>query len=71
MLSFKTILFPVDFSERCRGAVHHVRAIATRFQSKVIVLNVRRNSYGLPWRPGLWRVGDGSRGSARRCADSP
>jgi nucleotide-binding universal stress UspA family protein len=48
MLSFKTILFPVDFSERCRGAVHHVRAIATRFQSKVIVLNVVETPTGYP-----------------------
>ena len=34
------ILFPVDFSDRCRGAGRYVEAIAGRFGSKVVMLHV-------------------------------
>jgi nucleotide-binding universal stress UspA family protein len=48
MSSFNTILFPVDFSDRVRAAAHHVQAIATRYQSKLILLNVLENPTGYP-----------------------
>jgi nucleotide-binding universal stress UspA family protein len=48
MLSFKTILFPIDFSERCRGAAHHVQAVAARFGSKVLLLNVLESPANYP-----------------------
>ena len=48
MFSFKTILFPVDFSDRCRGAAHYVAALAGRFGSKVIVLHVIDDRLGQP-----------------------
>lgn len=48
MLSFDTILFPVDFSERCRGAAHYVEAIAGRFNSKLILLHVLETTIGQP-----------------------
>ncbi len=40
MTTFKRILFPVDFSERCRAIVPYVRAMVTRFGSEVTVLHV-------------------------------
>src|SRR5579871_2921564 len=40
MLSIKNILFPVDFSNRCCGAVPFVDAIANRFGSKITLLSV-------------------------------
>jgi nucleotide-binding universal stress UspA family protein len=43
MLNFKTILFPVDFSDRCRAAAHYVRAMATRSGARIILLNVVEN----------------------------
>ena len=48
MLSFGTILFPIDFSDRARNAAHHVQAVAARFQSKLILLNVVENPTGYP-----------------------
>jgi nucleotide-binding universal stress UspA family protein len=36
----KKILFPVDFSERCRGAVGYVEALAGRFDAELILLHV-------------------------------
>jgi nucleotide-binding universal stress UspA family protein len=47
-MTFKTILFPVDFSDRCRGAARYVEALAGRFGSKVILLNVLENVAGRP-----------------------
>jgi len=40
MPSFKRILFPVDFSERCRGAAHYAIALAGRFGSELVLLHV-------------------------------
>jgi nucleotide-binding universal stress UspA family protein len=37
---FKRILFPVDFSERCRGAAHYAIALAGRFGSDLILFHV-------------------------------
>ncbi|HYP08174.1 MAG TPA: universal stress protein [Bryobacteraceae bacterium] len=48
MLSFKTILFPVDFSDRCKGAAHFVQAIASGSGSKVILLNVLETATAYP-----------------------
>jgi len=36
----KKILFPVDFSERCRGAIGYVEAMAGRFDAELILLYV-------------------------------
>jgi nucleotide-binding universal stress UspA family protein len=41
MFGFKRILFPVDFSERSRGAAVYANALAERFNSEVILLHVR------------------------------
>jgi len=38
MTAFKHILFPVDFSERCEGAVPFVEGMARRFNAKVTLL---------------------------------
>ena len=40
MPRFSRILFPVDFSDRCRGAGRYVEAIAGRFGSEVMMLHV-------------------------------
>lgn len=40
MVSFSKILFPVDFSKRCGGAAHAVRAMAMQFQAEVTALHV-------------------------------
>jgi len=40
MITFKRILFPVDFSERCIAAVPSVQAMVKRFGSKLTVLHV-------------------------------
>jgi nucleotide-binding universal stress UspA family protein len=40
MLALKNILFPIDFSERSCGAAPFVQAMASRFGSKVTLLNV-------------------------------
>lgn len=48
MLSFKTILFPVDFSDRCRGAARYVEAFAGRFNSRLILLHVLETTIGQP-----------------------
>lgn len=40
MIPPRRILFPVDFSERCTGAAHVVRAAAKRFHSEVLALHV-------------------------------
>jgi nucleotide-binding universal stress UspA family protein len=36
----KRILFPVDFSPRCRGAASYVEALAGRFEAELILLHV-------------------------------
>jgi nucleotide-binding universal stress UspA family protein len=40
MFPIKTILFPVDFSPRCRGAAAYVEALAGRFEAQIILLHV-------------------------------
>jgi nucleotide-binding universal stress UspA family protein len=40
MLNIKHILFPIDFSNRCCGAVPFVDAIASRFGAKITLLSV-------------------------------
>jgi hypothetical protein len=40
MLAIKHILFPIDFSERCCGAVPFVETLATRFGAKITLLSV-------------------------------
>jgi nucleotide-binding universal stress UspA family protein len=40
MITFKRILFPVDFSERCTAAVPSVQAMVKRFGSELTVLHV-------------------------------
>ena len=47
-LSFKAIVFPVDFSDRCRGAARHVEVIAGHFKSRVILLHVLESTIGQP-----------------------
>jgi nucleotide-binding universal stress UspA family protein len=48
VLSFNTILFPVDFSDRCRGAAHYAEAFAGRFDSRLILLHVLETTIGQP-----------------------
>jgi nucleotide-binding universal stress UspA family protein len=45
---FDKILFPVDFSDRCRGASPYVKAFAERFGSRVILLHVLESTIGQP-----------------------
>ncbi len=40
MFPLKRILFPVDFSERCRGAASYVEALAGRFEAELLLLHV-------------------------------
>src|SRR5580658_7830192 len=40
MFKLKRILFPVDFSERSRGAASYVEALAGRFEAELILLHV-------------------------------
>src|SRR5690348_754718 len=40
MFQLKRILFPVDFSARCRGAAGFVEALAGRFQAELTLLHV-------------------------------
>lgn len=40
MLSVKHILFPIDFSERCCGAVPFVESVAKKFGAKVTLISV-------------------------------
>ena len=40
MIGFQSILFPVDFSERCAAAVPYVQAMVKRFGSQLTVLHV-------------------------------
>jgi nucleotide-binding universal stress UspA family protein len=40
MITFKKILFPVDFSQRCTAAVPSVQAMVRRFDSELTVLHV-------------------------------
>jgi nucleotide-binding universal stress UspA family protein len=40
MLTIKHILFPIDFSDRCCGAIPFVEAMATRFGAKITMMSV-------------------------------
>src|SRR5438477_7742820 len=40
MSSFQRILFPVDFSKQCATAAPYVKAMASSFDSEVILLHV-------------------------------
>jgi nucleotide-binding universal stress UspA family protein len=45
MFQLRQILFPVDFSSRCRGAAAYVQALAGRFEADLILLNVVEATY--------------------------
>jgi nucleotide-binding universal stress UspA family protein len=40
MITFKRILFPVDFSDQCRAVIPCVKAMVERFGSELVVLHV-------------------------------
>ena len=45
MFQLRQILFPVDFSSRCRGAAAYVQALAGRFEAELILLHVMEPAY--------------------------
>ena len=45
MFQLRQILFPVDFSSRCRGAAAYVQALAGRFEADLILLHVIEATY--------------------------
>jgi nucleotide-binding universal stress UspA family protein len=45
MFQLRRILFPVDFSSRCRGAAAYVQALAGRFDADLILLHVIEATY--------------------------
>ncbi len=45
MFQIKRILFPVDFSDRCRGAAAYVEALVGRFDAELILLHVIEATY--------------------------
>jgi nucleotide-binding universal stress UspA family protein len=45
MFQLRQILFPVDFSNRCRGAAAYVQALAGRFEAELILLHVIEATY--------------------------
>src|ERR1022692_4336757 len=45
MFQLRQILFPVDFSIRCRGAAAYVQALAGRFDAELVLLNVVEATY--------------------------
>jgi nucleotide-binding universal stress UspA family protein len=45
MFQLRRILFPVDFSERCRGAAAYVEALVGRFDAELILLHVIEATY--------------------------
>ena len=40
MVNLSRILIPVEFSPRCGGAVQYAEALACRFRSEIVLLNV-------------------------------
>jgi nucleotide-binding universal stress UspA family protein len=52
MLAIKHILFPIDFSDRCCGAVPFVETLATRFGAKMTLISVAA-PYWYPVDPGV------------------
>jgi len=45
MFQLRRILFPVDFSSRCRGAAAYVQALAGRFDAELVLLHVIEATY--------------------------
>ena len=45
MFQLRRILFPVDFSDRCRGAAHYVEALVGRFDAELILLHIIEATY--------------------------
>jgi nucleotide-binding universal stress UspA family protein len=45
VFQLRRILFPVDFSDRCRGAAAHVEALVGRFEAELILLHVIEATY--------------------------
>jgi nucleotide-binding universal stress UspA family protein len=45
MFQLRRILFPVDFSRRCRGAAAYVQSLAGRFDAELILLHVIEATY--------------------------
>src|SRR5258708_19836966 len=45
MFQLRRILFPVDFSIRCRGAAAYVQSLAGRFDAELILLHVIEATY--------------------------
>ena len=45
MFQLRRILFPIDFSIRCRGAAAYVQALAGRFEAELILLHVVEATY--------------------------
>src|SRR6202051_240093 len=45
MFQLGRILFPVDFSDRCRGAAAYVEALVGRFDAELILLHVIEATY--------------------------
>ena len=45
MFQLRQILFPIDFSSRCRGAAAYVQALAGRFDAELILLHVIEATY--------------------------
>jgi nucleotide-binding universal stress UspA family protein len=45
MFQLRRILFPVDFSARCRGAAAYVQALAGRFEAELILLHAIEATY--------------------------
>jgi len=54
-MGFRHILFPVDFSPRCYGAVPFVRALAARYKAALTLVHVApdggREKPSKNWRP--------------------
>src|SRR5450759_823912 len=45
MFQLRQILFPIDFSSRCRGAAAYVQALAGRFEAELMLLHVIEATY--------------------------
>lgn len=57
MFKIKKILFPVDFSKPCEGALHYVEAFAGRFQAELKVVHVvDLGAYAVWGTSALWGV---------------
>jgi nucleotide-binding universal stress UspA family protein len=52
-MTFRKIVFPVAFSDRCRGAAPYVRAFARRFASDVELLHIIEAQYAVVGAPEL------------------